>query len=324
MMRGILLLFSLVQYTLAFGFDDPNAQSKVLVTGAGGRTGKLVFNLLIKEPKFYPTALVRTESSAKQLIKSSHCGLEQVVVCDVTQLNVDAENGLPEGLDNTDSMIICTSAVPFLSKKSLIQAVLKVPLNILRKKKALDFRTLRFKFKKGQYPEKVDYEGQKAQIDLAKKLGIKHVVIVSSMGGTDPSNFLNSVGKKPDGTGNGDILLWKRKAEKYLVDSGINYSIIHPGGLIDTPPSLEDFVLDVDDVLLESKKKSICRADVAALCLASLTVGKGKNVSFDCITKPPEEGETARTAEEALAAFLEEEKTTDYSLQKGKRTDMSI
>ena len=144
----------------------------------GGRTGKLVFNLLIKEPKFYPTALVRTESSAKQLIKSSHCGLEQVVVCDVTQLNVDAENGLPEGLDNTDSMIICTSAVPFLSKKSLIQAVLKVPLNILRKKKALDFRTLRFKFKKGQYPEKVDYEGQKAQIDLAKKLGIKHVVIV--------------------------------------------------------------------------------------------------------------------------------------------------
>ena len=41
---------------------------------------------------------------------------------------------------------------------------------------------------------------------------------LSSMGGTDPNNFLNKVGKKPDGSGNGDILLWKRKAERYLVD----------------------------------------------------------------------------------------------------------
>ena len=43
-------------------------------------------------------------------------------------------------------------------------------------------------------------------------------VLSSSMGGTDPNNFLNKVGKNPDGSGNGDILLWKRKAEKYLID----------------------------------------------------------------------------------------------------------
>ncbi len=41
------------------------------------------------------------------------------------------------------------------------------------------------------------------------------------MGGTDPSNFLNTIGKNKDGSGNGDILLWKRKAEKYLVDVSI-------------------------------------------------------------------------------------------------------
>jgi hypothetical protein len=43
----------------------------------------------------------------------------------------------------------------------------------------------------------------------------------SSMGGTDPDNFLNKVGKNPDGSGNGDILLWKRKAERYLVNVSI-------------------------------------------------------------------------------------------------------
>lgn len=71
------------------------------------------------------------------------------------------------------------------------------------------------------------------------------------MGGTDKNNFLNTIG-------NGNILvsntcgavalpcslthvpvahcasqLWKRKAEKYLINSGLNYTIVHPGGLID-------------------------------------------------------------------------------------------
>ena len=48
------------------------------------------------------------------------------------------------------------------------------------------------------------------------------------MGGTDPNNFLNKVGKNPDGSGNGDILLWKRKAERYLVDvSRIHNPMFH-------------------------------------------------------------------------------------------------
>ena len=69
------------------------------------------------------------------------------------------------------------------------------------------------------------------------------------MGGTDPDNFLNSVGKNADGTGNGDILIWKRKGEQYLVKSGLSYTIIHPGGLTDEPAGREEFVLDVSTIL---------------------------------------------------------------------------
>lgn len=185
------------------------------------------------------------------------------------------------------------------------------------------------------------------------------VPIHSSMGGTDPSNFLNSIGKNPDGTGNGDILLWKRKAERYLVEvreqelllpswfvlestrcsvkrcscthtrallsmflspslsppsfsyqSGLAYTIIHPGGLVDTEPGLEEFVLDVDDKLIKNEKRSISRADVAKLCVAALVEGKGTNVSFDCITR---EG-TPVSAGEALQAFLATGKTANYDL----------
>jgi hypothetical protein len=69
----------------------------------------------------------------------------------------------------------------------------------------------------------VDWKGQKAQIDAAKAAGLEHVVLVSSMGGTNPDNNLNKIG-------DGNILMWKRKAEIYLVKSGLPYTIIHPGG----------------------------------------------------------------------------------------------
>ena len=72
----------------------------------------------------------------------------------------------------------------------------------------------------------MDWEGQKRQIDAAKAAGVKQVVLVSSMGITQKENRLNTLG-------NGNILVWKRKAEEYLIASGLPYTIIHPGGLSD-------------------------------------------------------------------------------------------
>jgi hypothetical protein len=200
--------------SIAFSTSNPR---KVLVTGAAGKTGQLVLKKLLKDPRYEPKALVRTEHSARCLIKGDvHCPLEHIVVSDITSPTFQQD--LPSGLDGTKAMIVCTSAVPRISSRSLVTALFQAPWNVVRKRKAIDFRSLRFKWKDGGYPEKVDYLGQLAQIQLAKKLGVDQVIIVSSMGGTDPSNFLNRVGKKKDGGGNGDILLWKRKAEKYLVE----------------------------------------------------------------------------------------------------------
>lgn len=84
-----------------------------------------------------------------------------------------------------------------------------------------------FEYPEGQYPEQVDWIGQKAQIDAAKKAGANQVVIVSSMGGTDRSNRLNALG-------NGNVLIHKRCAEEYLLAADFpSYTIFHPGGLID-------------------------------------------------------------------------------------------
>merc|ERR1712046_536199 len=81
-----------------------------------------------------------------------------------------------------------------------------------------------FGYSESGMPERVDWVGGRNLIDAAKLAGTKHVVYVSSMGGTMPNHMLNKMG-------GGNILLWKRKAEMYLIASGIPYTIIHPGGL---------------------------------------------------------------------------------------------
>lgn len=138
------------------------------------------------------------------------------------------------------------------------------------------------------------------------------------MGVLDPNNFLNQIGKDKKGNGHGDILIWKRKAEKYLCLSGLQYTIIHPGGLVDTESSKMELVLDVDDVLLKREKKSIARADVANLCIAALTVSGDKSVSIDCIGKEVDEdvadSVVVKCAEDTFKDFLKTGKTADYTL----------
>lgn len=133
----------------------------------------------MQSSQYYPLGLVRTETSAKKLMKEiDHCGLENVWVCDVTKLDPKSDNGFPNGLVDAEAMVICTSAVPKMRKRSLVKALAKIPFKVATGKKAFNFRDLEFYYNKGQHPELVDYEGQKAQIDLAKKLGVKHVVLV--------------------------------------------------------------------------------------------------------------------------------------------------
>jgi uncharacterized protein YbjT (DUF2867 family) len=152
-------------------------------------------------------------------------------------------------------------------------------------------------------PEQVDWIGQKMQIDAAKKNGVEKVVLVGSMGGTQKDNFLNTIG-------DGNILVWKRRAEKYLIDSGLNYTIIHPGGLKDDAGGEREIVLNVDDIFLDDKSgpRSIPREDVAELCVQSLEMADRR--AIDCVAR--DVGSGSPTVDFA-ALFAGMTKNCDYS-----------
>jgi nucleoside-diphosphate-sugar epimerase len=265
---------------------------RVAVTGAGGQTGQLAFRKMLERPDdFAPIGIVRTEESRTALVESG-IPAENVLVADVT----DAE-AMMSAIKGCDALIIGTSAKPVPSAEK-------------------DEATGRpiFGFPNGQ-PEQVDWLGQKTQIDAAKASGKEtHVVICSSMGGTDPSNMLNSIGREtlPDGSiRGGNILLWKRKAEKYLIDSGIPYTIVHPGGLINEDGGKREILIGVDDVRTEGER-SIPRSDVAEVLVQAVLIPEYRGRSFDIRSKLEGEGTITTDFKELLEKL--DGKNTDYSL----------
>ncbi|KAF8395138.1 hypothetical protein HHK36_019079 [Tetracentron sinense] len=226
----------------------------VLVTGAGGRTGQIAYKKLKERADQYAVrGLVRTEESKEKI-----GGADDVFVGDVR----DAESIVP-AVQGIDTLIILTSAVPKM-KPGFDPSKGGRP---------------EFYFEDGAYPEQVDWIGQKNQVDVAKAVGVKHIVLVGSMGGMNPNHPLNSLG-------NGNILVWKRKAEQYLADSGIPYTIIRAGGLQDKEGGIRELLVGKDDELLQTETKTIARADVAEVCIQALQFEEAKFKAFDVASKP--------------------------------------
>ena len=231
----------------------------VLVTGAGGRTGGIVFEKLKKAPeRFAARGLVRTEEAKAKL-----GGGENVFVGDVTK----AESLPAAAFAGIDALVITTSAVPKM-KPGFDPSKGGRP---------------EFYYEENGYPEQVDWIGQKNQVDAAKAAGCKHIVLVGSMGGQNPNHMLNSLG-------NGKVLIWKRKAEEYLSQSGIPYTIIRAGGLQDKEGGIRELLVAKDDELLTTDTKSITRSDVAELCVQALSLPDSHNKAFDVASKPEGQG----------------------------------
>lgn len=112
------------------------------------------------------------------------------------------------------------------------------------------------------------------------------------MGGTNPNHPLNRLG-------NGNILVWKRKAEQYLIDSGIDYTIIRAGGLLDKQSGVRELLVGKNDALLNNPPDgiptSIPRADVASVVVQTIIEPNARNKAFDLISKPEEADNTLVT-----------------------------
>ena len=241
------------------------AKTKVLVTGATGKTGSIVFKKLKQAEDFEVRGLARSPDKVKKLFGST----ENFDFGDITDIE-----SIKAAFTDCQKLVILTSASPQMAAPPK------------------PGERPQFTYPADGTPELVDYQGQKNQIDLAIAAGIEHIVLVGSMGGTDENHPLNKMG-------NGKILIWKRKAEEYLVNSGTNYTIIRAGGLLDQPGGVRKLLVGNNDEFLsnppEGVKTSIPRADVAETVVQALREPAAINKAFDLISYSEEQSQGSVT-----------------------------
>ena len=185
------------------------ALPSVLVTGAAGRTGSLLYHQLKADSRIGEVrALVRNVTKARSVLNCNKCDAsEGIYVGDVTK--VESMTAAMKGVDT----LAIAAAVSGTEPDKVMRAV-----------------------------EFDGVENQVAALTSANNgtLGTLRVVLCSSMGTTYPS---------PKPMMGGPILFWKLNAEAFLFSSGVGTTVVKPCGLSDKEGGQHKLVVGHDDHL---------------------------------------------------------------------------
>lgn len=241
----------------------------VVVAGATGQTGRRVLERLAAKPGLQVWGGVRdVDKAAKSLAESSTvvrgAMVQKVASVDTSSVDLrhldvvkDSVDQIAETLKGADALVIATGFVP------------GNPL------------------KMNEAAHAVDNVGTCRLVDAAKKAGVKKVAMVSSIltngrawGQEKSPGFVVT-------NAFGNVLDEKIVAENYLRASGMDYTIVRPGGLKAKPPS-GALVISGEDTLNAGE---VSRDLVADVVVASLTDPKASNKVLEIIEdegKPPQ------------------------------------
>lgn len=127
-------------------------------------------------------------------------------------------------------------------------------------------------------PEKVDYEGVRNLAQAAADAGVGQFVLISSMGTTHDDHPLNRMF--------GNVLLWKARGEQAVRDSGVAYTIVRPGGLINEAAGQGRVTAMQGDPRMDSTV--LPRADLARVCVAAIREPAARDKTFEVIRRDGE------------------------------------
>lgn len=127
-----------------------------------------------------------------------------------------------------------------------------------------------------QESERADYLGNKNLIDAAVKAGVQKFILVSSIGTGNSAVALSPQALETLGP----VLAEKDKAEKHLIESGLTYTIIRPGGLKSEAPTGNAILTENPRIV-----GSITRPDVAQLVCRCLNSDHANNKILSAVDK---------------------------------------
>lgn len=222
--------------------DEQRTTKTVFVAGATGNTGKRIVTQLLSKG-FNVRAGVRDVDSAKNNFPSNDTKL-QIVKADVTE----GAAKLSEAIGNAEAVICATGFRP-----------------------SLDFLA----------PWKVDNFGTVNLVDACRSIGVNKFILISSIlvNGAAIGQLLNPAYIVLNIFGL--TLVAKLQAEQYIRKSGIDFTIVRPGGLRNDPPS-GNIVMQAEDTLFEG---SISRDQVAEVAVEALVYPEASYKVVEIVTR---------------------------------------
>lgn len=255
-----------------------SVEDLILVAGATGGVGQLVVGKLL-EKGLRVRILTRNAAKATQMFNNR----VEVAVGDTRELST-----LSAVMQDVTHIICCTGTTAFPSARWEFDP----NLNLIEWGLIFLNPTDR-EAKAKNTPAKVDAQGT-SNLVLAAPRNLKRFIFVSSCGvlrkDKFPFSVLNAFG----------VLDAKQKGEEAIINSGLPYTIIRPGRLIDGPYTSYDLntllraktegklavVVGTGDTLLGDTS----RIDVAAACVESIFQPSTENRVFELVnqgTRPP-------------------------------------
>jgi uncharacterized protein YbjT (DUF2867 family) len=122
-------------------------------------------------------------------------------------------------------------------------------------------------------PYQVDFEGTKNLVNAAKAKGVEQFILVSSLCVSNVFHPLNLFW---------GVLVWKKWAEEYIQRSGLAYTIVRPGGLMNDDNS-DQVLMAKADRLSEGR---IPRTKVAQVCIEAAQQPQARNQIVEIVAKP--------------------------------------
>ncbi|KAK4271820.1 hypothetical protein QN277_020454 [Acacia crassicarpa] len=225
--------------------EDLSLKKKIFVAGATGSTGKRIVEQLLAKG-FSVKAGVRDLDKANTTFSQSNNPALQFVKADVTE----GSDKLAAAIGDDSEAVIC--ATGFRPGWDLFA------------------------------PWKVDNFGTVNLVEACRRVNVNRFILISSilvngaaMGQLfNPAYiFLNVFGL---------TLVAKLQAEQYIRKSGINYTIIRPGGLRNEPPS-GNVVMEPEDTLYQG---TISRDQVAEVAIEALACPEASYKVVEIISQP--------------------------------------
>jgi uncharacterized protein YbjT (DUF2867 family) len=173
----------------------------------------------------------------KQIVRKNSKVAENLKNTETFRISLNNKDELDKALENVDALIIATGA-----------------------RASLDLTG----------PAKVDALGVYRQLQSCKRVGIKRVILVSSLCTGKLFHPLNLFGL---------ILIWKKIGENFLKNQSFDWTIIRPGGL----KEIEEIESENIDYTKENTqfKGSIPRRLVAKCCIDSLNNKQSINKTIE-------------------------------------------